>query len=58
MRCYHRNLINNTTLKFPHTGFWIVHILGSIFLVGLGLRLAVRRAPLPIIAYRLIKMLR
>ncbi|MBP2635696.1 MAG: hypothetical protein H6Q72_1603 [Firmicutes bacterium] len=56
MRCYENNL--NSVLKFPRAAFWIVHILGSLFFVSLGLRLALRKAPLPIIAYRLIKMLR
>lgn len=58
MSCRHNNLIDDTTFEFPRTGFWIVHIMGSLFLVLLGMRLAVRRAPLPIIAYRILKMLR
>lgn len=58
MSCHHNNLIDDTTLEFPRTGFWIVHAIGAFFLVLLGMRLAVRRAPLPIIAYRLLKMLR
>ncbi|SDE18678.1 hypothetical protein [Sporomusa acidovorans] len=58
MSCQHNNLIDDTTLEFPRTGFWIVHVIGAFFLVLLGMRLAVRRAPLPIIAYRLLKMLR
>jgi len=56
MRYNQNNL--STALKFPRTAFWIVHIFGSLFLVSLGLRLALRKAPIPIIAYRLIKMLR
>lgn len=58
MSCHHNNLIDDTTFEFPRTGFWIVHILGGLFLVLLGMRMAVRRAPIPIIAYRLFKMLR
>lgn len=56
MRYSENNL--NTVLKFPRAAFWIIHILGPLFFVSLGLRLAIRKAPLPIIAYRLIKMLR
>ena len=58
MSCHHNNLIDDTTFEFPRTGFWIVHILGGLFLVLLGMRMAVRRAPIPIIAYRLFKLLR
>lgn len=56
MRCYEDDL--NSALKFPRAAFWIVHIFGSLFLVLFGLRLALRKAPLPMLAYRLIKMLR
>ncbi|WP_371361559.1 hypothetical protein SRRS_29320 [Sporomusa rhizae] len=58
MSCRHKNLVDDTTMEFPRAGFWIVHVLGAMFLVSLGMRLAVRRMPLPIIAYRLFKMLR
>lgn len=57
MRCYHGNL-TDTTFKYPSSGFWIVHVLGSLLLIALGFRIAVKRIPLPIIAYRLIKSLR
>jgi lipid-A-disaccharide synthase-like uncharacterized protein len=56
MRCHEDK--HNTVLKFPRAAFWIVHIFGSLFLILFGLRLALKKAPLPIIAYRLIKMLR
>ena len=58
MSCHHNNLIDNTTFEFPRTGFWIVHILGGLFLITLGMKLAVRRAPIPLLAYRIFKMLR
>lgn len=58
MSCHHHNLIDDTTFEFPGTGFWIVHVLAGLFFISLGMRLAVRRAPIPIIAYRLFKMLR
>ena len=58
MNCYHRNLFDDTTLEFPRTGFWLLHVLGGLFLVLIGMRLAIRRAPIPLIAYRLFKMLR
>lgn len=57
MNCNHRNLLKNTTLKFPRTGFWMMHVLGAMFLVLFGMRLAVRKASIPIIAYRLFKRL-
>ncbi|MDF2570776.1 MAG: hypothetical protein K0R55_2380 [Sporomusa sp.] len=58
MSCYRNNFFDDTTFSFPRTGFWIVHFFGSLFLILLGMRLAVRRAPLPIMAYRLFKLLR
>lgn len=58
MSGYHRNWIDDTTFEFPRAGFWMVHGFGGLFLLLLGMRLAVRRAPIPIIAYRLFKMLR
>ncbi|CQR74190.1 hypothetical protein SOV_23170 [Sporomusa ovata DSM 2662] len=58
MKCDHRNLLKNTSLEFPRTGFWMVHVLGAMFLVLFGMRLAVRNASIPIIAYRLFKRLR
>ena len=57
MRCNFDNL-NDTPFRFSRTGFWIVHILGAVFLVLLGMRLAIRRMSLPLIAYRLYKILR
>lgn len=58
MSCHHHNIFDDTTFEFPRTGFWLVHIFGACFLLLLGMRLAVRRAPLPIIAYRLFRLLR
>ncbi|MBP2662443.1 MAG: hypothetical protein H6Q71_391 [Firmicutes bacterium] len=58
MNYYHRNVFDDTTLEFPRIGFWLVHVLGGMFLVLIGMRMAVRRAPIPLIAYRLFKMLR
>ena len=57
MGCNFDNL-NATSCRLSRTGFWIVHILGAIFLVLLGMRLAIKRMALPLIAYRLYKILR
>ncbi|MCM0759150.1 hypothetical protein M7775_11300 [Sporomusa sphaeroides DSM 2875] len=58
MLCHQNNLMGESTLAFPRTGFWIVHILGGLFLISLGMRLVVRKAPVPLLVYRLFKMLR
>ncbi|WP_371381476.1 hypothetical protein [Sporomusa aerivorans] len=54
----HCDNLDDTPFRFPRTGFWIIHILGGLFLVLLGMRLAMRRMSLPFIAYRLFKILR
>lgn len=44
------------TLDFPCAGFWLAHILGGIFIFSLGMKFALRRAPLlPIVLYRLLR---
>ncbi|WP_425057788.1 hypothetical protein SCACP_23280 [Sporomusa carbonis] len=58
MNWRHESILDGTTFEFPRTGFWIIHVFGGLFLMLLGMRTAVRRAPLPIVAYRLLKMLR
>ncbi|MDR7868169.1 MAG: hypothetical protein RIN56_15335 [Sporomusaceae bacterium] len=55
---YHENWIDDTPLEFPRTGFWIVHLFGAVMLFILGMRFAVHRAPLSIMAYRFMRMLR
>jgi hypothetical protein len=58
MGYYNDNLVDDTILEFPKIGFWILHALGVILLFWLGMCFAVRRVPLAIIAYRLLKFLR
>lgn len=58
MSCHHNNIFDDTTFAFPRTGFWIMHILGALFFLLLGMRLAIRRATVPVVAYRLFKLLR
>lgn len=58
MSCYRNNSTDISAFEFPRTGFWIVHILGGLFFISLGMRLAVRKAPIPLLVYRLFKMLR
>ena len=56
---YHQNnLMADSTFAFPRTGFWIMHIVGGLFLISLGMKLVVRKAPVPLLVYRLFKMLR
>ncbi|HMM21917.1 MAG TPA: hypothetical protein PKA10_14455 [Selenomonadales bacterium] len=57
MRHCRDNWIAGTTLEFPRTGFWVVHVIGVALVFLLGMRFAVRRVPLSFAAYRLIRML-
>lgn len=54
---YHENWVDDTTLEFPRTGFWLLHVIGAVAIFFLGMRFAVRRAPLSLMAYRFMKML-
>ena len=54
-RC--RHWMDGTALEFPRAGFWLVHIVGAFALFFLGMRFAVRRAPMSLIAYRVLKLL-
>lgn len=59
MNCDHDDLLEGTTWEFPHTGFWLVHTIAPLLIFMLGARFAARRAPvLPLVAWRIIKMLR
>jgi len=51
------NFIDDTTFEFPRAGFWAVHAIGAAALFLAGMRFAVRRAPLPIVAYRAMRSL-
>lgn len=53
-----KNWIDDTGFEFPRTGFWIIHVAGSLLLFLMGMRFAARRAPLPVILFRLLKTLR
>jgi hypothetical protein len=55
---YRANCIDDTPVEFPRPGFWLVHILGTALIFMLGMRFAVRRAPLSIMAYRVMRMLK
>lgn len=54
---YNENWIDDTPMEFPRAGFWVTHILGIALVFMLGMRFAVRRAPLSIMAYRLLRRL-
>jgi hypothetical protein len=55
--CFHENWVDDTAIEFPRIGFWALHAIGAGLIFGLGMRYAVRRAPLPIVGYHLLKML-
>lgn len=57
MGYYHENWVDDTILEFPRTGFWFIHVIGALMVFFIGMRFAVRRAPLPLIAYRVMRML-
>lgn len=54
---YHENWIDNTTLEFPRTGFWFIHALGAVVIFFMGMRFAIRRAPISLMAYRFMRLL-
>jgi len=53
----HENWIDDTVLEFPQFWFWMIHVMGAVMLFVLGMRFAFRRAPAPIVAYRLLRTL-
>lgn len=44
-------------IEFPRLGFWLVHIIFGAAFFFLGMRFAMRRAPLSIMAYRMLRAL-
>lgn len=50
-----KNLFDNTVMEFPRTGFWIIHGVASLLVFVLGMRFAFRHAPLPFVAYRILR---
>jgi len=52
--CQHENWFDDTTMEFPRFGFWVIHVISCIVLFVLGMRFALRRVPLPFVAYRLL----
>lgn len=55
---YHENWLDDTAFEFPRTGFWAVHAIGALLIFFLGMRFALHRAPLSIMAYRFLRLLR
>lgn len=55
MRHCRNNWMDDTAIEFPRAGFWIIHVIGAVVIFFLGMRFAARRAPLSIMAYRLIR---
>lgn len=54
MGCYNRNRFHGE--DFPRGGFWL-HVVGAMLIFILGMRFGFRRAPFPMLAYKLIRML-
>lgn len=52
--CHHDNWLDDTTLEFPRMGFWVVHIMGAMFVFYLGMRFAMHRYPV----FKMFKFLR
>ncbi|AIF51044.1 hypothetical protein UFO1_1493 [Pelosinus sp. UFO1] len=53
----HENWIDDTVLEFPRTMFWMIHVIGTVIIFILGMRFAFNRAPVPMVAYRLLRRL-
>lgn len=54
-----QNWIDDTIWEFPRGGFWLVHIIGTICVLMLGMRIAYRRMSLmPFMVLRLLRMLK
>ena len=53
--CQHENWFDDTTIEFPRYGFWIIHVISCIVIFAMGMRFALRRIPLPFVAYRLLR---
>ncbi len=54
---YSKNIVDDTFIEFPRAGFWLIHVVGSTALFLLGMRFAIRKAPMSILAYRMIRRL-
>lgn len=57
MGYHHENWVDDTTMEFPRTGFWLVHTVGTAMVFLLGMRFAAKRAPVSMMAYRVMRML-
>lgn len=57
MGCRQQNIVDDTVWEFPRWGFVLLHLVGAMLLFTMGVRYAARRAPLPLIVYRALRML-
>jgi len=53
----HKNSIDDTSLEFPRSLFWIIYVIGSMIIFVLGMRFAIQRAPVSMVDYRLLRRL-
>ena len=53
----HKSCIDDTVLAFPRSLFWLIHVIGPVIIFVLGMRFAIQRAPVSMVAYRLLRRL-
>ncbi|MDF2500682.1 MAG: hypothetical protein K0Q77_1396 [Anaerosporomusa subterranea] len=53
----HGNLLDGTMWEFGRPAFWAVHLAGAAVLFFLGMRFAVRRVPVPIMLFSMLRSL-
>lgn len=52
------SIFDDTTMELSRTGFWLIHILGTLAIFGLGLKFGLRkRMTFPGMAFNLLRML-
>lgn len=50
-----KNWVDDTMWEFGRPAFWLIHALGAGTLFFLGMRYAMRRVPVPIVMYRMLR---
>ncbi len=58
MSYQHENDLNDIMMTLPRLRFGMISVIGAIAFFILGMRFAFRRGSIPLIAYRLLYMLR
>ncbi|WP_378956444.1 hypothetical protein [Pelosinus sp. sgz500959] len=55
MSCQQNHLFDNNALALPRFFLWGIHVISSVLFFYLGMRFTLRHAPLPFLAYRLLR---